>query len=165
MLTQPGQLYPNAKERVENKKKRREFLNKVHKLEKQRIQLLESKKQKDSLIVLSTQGLEANKSSNIDVQIRTASSLSNPGSDTELEPKITNATNEFKLDTSGCEDIKVKQINPTVSQNVAMIRNSNVPNGVCQIEMENHISVDPKIINYLTDESTTNVHSSLYPSA
>ena len=59
----------------------------------------------------------------------------------------------------------MKQINPMVSQNMAMILKTNVPTGVCQLEIDEMKKVDPKVINYLTDDSTSNMGQSLYPSA
>ena len=44
-----------------------------------------------------------------------------------------------------------------VSQNMAMILKTNVPSGVCQLEIEETKKVDPKVINYLTDDSTSNL--------
>ena len=52
-----------------------------------------------------------------------------------------------------------------VSQNTAMILKSNVPSGLCQLEMDDRRKADPKVINYLTDDSTDNLGQSLYPSA
>jgi hypothetical protein len=48
-----GKLYPNSKERVESSIKRKEFLKKVHKLEKERIMLLEKRKEKDNFVLLN----------------------------------------------------------------------------------------------------------------